>query len=52
MNFLKILLYIVHVLMILVPIIGIISAIVNRNKKEYKEVDYFISSNKNDEWYG
>ena len=36
--------------MILVPIIGVISLFITRNKKKYKEIDVFIH-HKNDDWF-
>lgn len=45
--------YILQICMIIVPIITLISAIIDSRKKEYKEITYHISSkdNKNDDWF-
>lgn len=45
--------YILQICMIAVPIIAIISTIINSHKKEYKEITYHITSkdNKNDDWF-
>ena len=45
--------YILQICMIAVPIIVLISAIINSNKKEYTEVTYHITSktNENDDWF-
>ena len=37
-----ILIYIIWAMMIFIPIIGIISCFINRNKKEHKEINVFI----------
>ena len=45
--------YILQICMILVPVIVLISAIIDSRKKEYKEITYHITSkdNKNDDWF-
>lgn len=39
--------------MIMVPIVALISAIIDSRKKEYTEISYHITSkdNKDDEWF-
>ena len=39
--------------MIMVPIVALISAIIDSSKKEYTEISYHITSkdNKDDEWF-
>lgn len=45
--------YILQICMIAVPIIALISAIIDSRKKEYTEITYHITSkdNKNDDWF-
>lgn len=41
--------YIFFALFLLVPIMGIICTFINRNRKEYTEIDVFI--NNKDDWF-
>lgn len=45
--------YILQICMILVPVIVLISAIIDSRKKEYKEITYHITSkdSKDDYWF-
>lgn len=45
--------YILQICMIAVPIIVLISTIIDSHKKEYTEISYHITSkdNKNDDWF-
>lgn len=45
--------YIIQICMIIVPVVVLISAIIDSHKKEYTEISYHITSkdNKDDEWF-